>query len=208
MFLHLVWMVWMKGNALGIANNNLSQQMLILACRSRKRTKSNIKFAFWCASSRYCGNAHTGTHNVAYSERVWFNKCSNRYSVPDIILWSTCLLIKPVLLFFSFFFFNVKCNSLFYTHTVTVQILMPERFTALPLSSNEHICIILHLYRYYNCIPLIWIWRLAVLLSVFRLVTEGVPPDHYTYIFVDEAGQATETECIIPIAGNNQVNIQ
>uniref|UniRef100_A0A3P9KNL3 RNA helicase n=1 Tax=Oryzias latipes TaxID=8090 RepID=A0A3P9KNL3_ORYLA len=34
-----------------------------------------------------------------------------------------------------------------------------------------------------------------------RLVTGGIPPKHYTYIFVDEAGQATETESMIPIAG-------
>uniref|UniRef100_A0A8C4GF93 RNA helicase n=1 Tax=Dicentrarchus labrax TaxID=13489 RepID=A0A8C4GF93_DICLA len=34
-----------------------------------------------------------------------------------------------------------------------------------------------------------------------RLVTGGIPPGHFTYIFVDEAGQAAETECIIPIAG-------
>lgn len=40
-------------------------------------------------------------------------------------------------------------------------------------------------------------------LSLFRLVTGGIRLGHYTYIFVDEAGQATETECIIPIAGEN-----
>ncbi|XP_041654672.1 putative helicase mov-10-B.1 [Cheilinus undulatus] len=34
-----------------------------------------------------------------------------------------------------------------------------------------------------------------------RLVSGGIPPDHYSYIFVDEAGQATETASIIPIAG-------
>ncbi|XP_014326073.1 putative helicase mov-10-B.1 [Xiphophorus maculatus] len=34
-----------------------------------------------------------------------------------------------------------------------------------------------------------------------RLVTGGIPPDHYSYIIVDEAGQAIETECLIPIAG-------
>lgn len=36
----------------------------------------------------------------------------------------------------------------------------------------------------------------------FRLVTGGIPPGHYTYIFVDEAGQATEPETIIPLAGD------
>lgn len=35
----------------------------------------------------------------------------------------------------------------------------------------------------------------------YRLVTGGIPPDHYSYIIVDEAGQAIETECLIPIAG-------
>lgn len=34
-------------------------------------------------------------------------------------------------------------------------------------------------------------------------MTGGIRLGHYTYIFVDEAGQATETECIIPIAGEN-----
>uniref|UniRef100_A0A3B4UM82 RNA helicase n=1 Tax=Seriola dumerili TaxID=41447 RepID=A0A3B4UM82_SERDU len=41
----------------------------------------------------------------------------------------------------------------------------------------------------------------TTLLNAGRLVTGGIPPGHYTYIFVDEAGQAAETECIIPIAG-------
>ncbi|XP_035864328.1 putative helicase mov-10-B.1 isoform X1 [Sander lucioperca] len=41
----------------------------------------------------------------------------------------------------------------------------------------------------------------TTLLTAGRLVTGGIPVDHYTYIFVDEAGQATETECIVPIAG-------
>lgn len=36
---------------------------------------------------------------------------------------------------------------------------------------------------------------------IHRLVTGGIPPDHYSYIIVDEAGQAIETECLIPIAG-------
>ncbi|XP_070766761.1 putative helicase mov-10-B.1 [Enoplosus armatus] len=39
------------------------------------------------------------------------------------------------------------------------------------------------------------------LITAGRLVTGGIPPDHYTYIFVDEAGQAAEMQCIIPIAG-------
>ncbi len=34
-----------------------------------------------------------------------------------------------------------------------------------------------------------------------RLVSAGIPVGHYTHIFVDEAGQATETDCLIPMAG-------
>ncbi|XP_054464663.1 putative helicase mov-10-B.2 [Anoplopoma fimbria] len=34
-----------------------------------------------------------------------------------------------------------------------------------------------------------------------RLVTGGIPADHYTYLIVDEAGHAAETECLIPLAG-------
>ncbi|XP_071388139.1 putative helicase mov-10-B.1 [Centroberyx affinis] len=41
----------------------------------------------------------------------------------------------------------------------------------------------------------------TTLLTASRLVTGGIPPGHYTHIFVDEAGQAAETECIIPLAG-------
>ncbi|XP_059188712.1 putative helicase mov-10-B.2 [Centropristis striata] len=42
---------------------------------------------------------------------------------------------------------------------------------------------------------------LTTLQTSARLLSGGIPPGHYTYIFVDEAGQSTETECIIPIAG-------
>ncbi|XP_037629487.1 putative helicase mov-10-B.2 [Sebastes umbrosus] len=41
----------------------------------------------------------------------------------------------------------------------------------------------------------------TTLQTAARLVTGGIPSDHYTYLFVDEAGQAAETECLIPIAG-------
>ncbi|XP_033181193.1 putative helicase mov-10-B.1 [Mastacembelus armatus] len=41
----------------------------------------------------------------------------------------------------------------------------------------------------------------TTLLTTARLVTGGIPPGHYTYLFVDEAGQAAETECIVPLAG-------
>ncbi|XP_015240104.1 PREDICTED: putative helicase mov-10-B.1 [Cyprinodon variegatus] len=41
----------------------------------------------------------------------------------------------------------------------------------------------------------------TTLQSAGRLVTAGVPPGYYSYIIVDEAGQAKELECLIPIAG-------
>ena len=33
-----------------------------------------------------------------------------------------------------------------------------------------------------------------------RLVSASFPRDHFTHIFIDEAGHATEPECIIPVA--------
>uniref|UniRef100_A0A667XVM2 RNA helicase n=1 Tax=Myripristis murdjan TaxID=586833 RepID=A0A667XVM2_9TELE len=41
----------------------------------------------------------------------------------------------------------------------------------------------------------------TTLITASRLVTLGIPEGHYTHIFVDEAGHAKETECIIPLAG-------
>ncbi|TKS77630.1 putative helicase mov-10-B.2 [Collichthys lucidus] len=41
----------------------------------------------------------------------------------------------------------------------------------------------------------------TTLFTAGRLVSGGIPPGHYSYIFVDEAGQATEPQCIIPISG-------
>lgn len=37
--------------------------------------------------------------------------------------------------------------------------------------------------------------------SLVRLVTLGVPVGHFTHIFVDEAGQAVEPECMVAVAG-------
>ncbi|XP_041083835.1 putative helicase MOV-10 [Polyodon spathula] len=34
-----------------------------------------------------------------------------------------------------------------------------------------------------------------------RLVSGGIPPGHFSHIFIDEAGHAVEPECIIPVAG-------
>ncbi|XP_074536757.1 putative helicase mov-10-B.2 [Halichoeres trimaculatus] len=45
----------------------------------------------------------------------------------------------------------------------------------------------------------------TTLKTAARLVTGGIPSNFYSYIFVDEAGQATETECIIPIAGLHEM---
>ncbi|XP_076124950.1 putative helicase mov-10-B.1 [Alosa pseudoharengus] len=41
----------------------------------------------------------------------------------------------------------------------------------------------------------------STLFTAGRLVSGGVPVGHFTHIFVDEAGQAVEPECIIGIAG-------
>lgn len=42
---------------------------------------------------------------------------------------------------------------------------------------------------------------LCVLSYLCRLVTGGIPEGHFTHVFVDEAGHAVETECLIPLAG-------
>lgn len=36
-----------------------------------------------------------------------------------------------------------------------------------------------------------------------RLVTGGIPAGHFTHVFVDEAGHAVETECLVPLAGRD-----
>ncbi|KAB0798896.1 hypothetical protein PPYR_06776 [Photinus pyralis] len=41
----------------------------------------------------------------------------------------------------------------------------------------------------------------TTLITAFRLVNGGTPPNHFSYVFIDESGQATETETLIPIAG-------
>ncbi|KAF7656045.1 hypothetical protein LDENG_00046940 [Lucifuga dentata] len=41
----------------------------------------------------------------------------------------------------------------------------------------------------------------TTLTNASRLVTGGICRGHYSYIFVDDAGQAAETGCIIPLAG-------
>ncbi|XP_061531402.1 putative helicase mov-10-B.2 isoform X1 [Phycodurus eques] len=41
----------------------------------------------------------------------------------------------------------------------------------------------------------------TTLFTAGRLVTGNLPRGHFTHIFVDEAGHATESECVIPLAG-------
>ncbi|XP_054641470.1 putative helicase mov-10-B.1 isoform X2 [Dunckerocampus dactyliophorus] len=41
----------------------------------------------------------------------------------------------------------------------------------------------------------------TTLITAGRLVTGNLPKGHFTHFFVDEAGHATETECLIPLAG-------
>ncbi|XP_068603628.1 putative helicase mov-10-B.2 [Brachionichthys hirsutus] len=41
----------------------------------------------------------------------------------------------------------------------------------------------------------------TTLITAGRLVTGGIPEGHFTHIFVDEAGHAVETECLVPLAG-------
>uniref|UniRef100_A0A667Y1E6 RNA helicase n=1 Tax=Myripristis murdjan TaxID=586833 RepID=A0A667Y1E6_9TELE len=41
----------------------------------------------------------------------------------------------------------------------------------------------------------------TTLLTAGRLVTGNIPAGHFTHIFVDEAGHAIETECLVPLAG-------
>lgn len=41
----------------------------------------------------------------------------------------------------------------------------------------------------------------TTLLTAGRLVSGNLPMGHFTHVFVDEAGHAVETECIVPLAG-------
>lgn len=43
--------------------------------------------------------------------------------------------------------------------------------------------------------------KFLLCVSVFRLVSGGIPVGHFTHVFVDEGGQAEEPECVIAIAG-------
>ena len=37
--------------------------------------------------------------------------------------------------------------------------------------------------------------------SLFRLVSSGIPDQHFTHVFIDEAGQSLQPECVVPLAG-------
>lgn len=41
---------------------------------------------------------------------------------------------------------------------------------------------------------------LEVVFFFYRLVTIGIPPFHFSYVFVDECGQAIEPEALIPVS--------
>ncbi|GLV35616.1 armitage [Carabus blaptoides fortunei] len=42
---------------------------------------------------------------------------------------------------------------------------------------------------------------IVTLTAAAKLVNAGVPPEFYSYVFIDESGHATESEVLIPIAG-------
>ncbi|MED6293051.1 hypothetical protein CHARACLAT_006828 [Characodon lateralis] len=41
----------------------------------------------------------------------------------------------------------------------------------------------------------------TTLITAGRLVSGAIPSGHFTHVFVDEAGHAVETECLVPLAG-------
>ena len=41
----------------------------------------------------------------------------------------------------------------------------------------------------------------CTLVTAGRLVSANFPPDHFSHIFIDESGQATEPETLVAIAG-------
>uniref|UniRef100_A0A667Y176 RNA helicase n=1 Tax=Myripristis murdjan TaxID=586833 RepID=A0A667Y176_9TELE len=56
--------------------------------------------------------------------------------------------------------------------------------------------------QYHYCGQQICTYVLPCTLSYLcRLVTGNIPAGHFTHIFVDEAGHAIETECLVPLAG-------
>ena len=40
-----------------------------------------------------------------------------------------------------------------------------------------------------------------VLLAFVRLVSGGLPDQHFTHVFIDEAGHSLQPECLVPLAG-------
>ena len=55
-----------------------------------------------------------------------------------------------------------------------------------------------------------WFFLFSVIVVTFvtggRIATFGFPEGHFSHIFMDEAGHATEPESIIPIAGQAMIN--
>ena len=39
------------------------------------------------------------------------------------------------------------------------------------------------------------------MISFFRLVSGGIPEQHFTHVFIDEAGHSLQPECLVPLAG-------
>lgn len=45
---------------------------------------------------------------------------------------------------------------------------------------------------------------MRVLSDLCRFVSGDIPDGHFTHVFVDEAGHAVETECLVPLAGKDK----
>jgi len=56
---------------------------------------------------------------------------------------------------------------------------------------------------FYPALPLLMQYKVVVttLVTAGRLVSAAVPSTHFTFVFIDEAGQATEPETVIALAG-------
>lgn len=84
----------------------------------------------------------------------------------------------------------------FYAHATAKRrnYLNPELLKVSNLASGSHEMPTHKLLRTYRII-------LSTLCNVGRLPLNGFPQDHFSYIFIDECGSATEPSALIPIAG-------